>query len=449
MDATSAASRAQARAHSFYDEGKLRDAAIYLVNALGHAPSSLAILNEHVSVVLALVEQCHRAGDPEEARSLLDELADRLSRFLEHADPDDVERVQAHLCIVATQRAQMASVPPTDTASEANETSPIPPALRLAEMAAEARTDRWDGSVPDGAEATLARLREVAELVDFIEEDGSPAEAPVLPALRDYREALRAAASADDVCGEAAAAGRQAASGEDMRVVIALLQQSESTLRGLLPGVRRLDERRQRRVLEQLDVTTASLENALAAQRARHSRNQWKEFASKHEVSMKESREWTYSIHSGCKHQIERLQQLSEECGEMLRKLEDEAARAKASKLLREVNELGGRALSAQRDAYNAWALKQIEQCFNRAQSHVKVTGDDEEAMDDEIYKALGPITPGHLPAEVSRAYSEVLEYFLSKLYAPGKDKGFYKQGSRLNLLRRLAQATKTPLSMF
>lgn len=442
MNLPTAASRAQERARALRQEGKLREAALYQINALGHEPSG-SLLEEHAAVVFALSEQCQQAGDTTEARLLLEELNGRLASFLERVDPEDVEQVR-HLSRTVEEHLAPRPAPTTTEASP-----PDPETARLVSMAATLVSNRWDWSVPQAPEATLARLQEVAALADFLAGDDYPVAPSLQEQLVAQREALRRAASSDEGCQEAGNAVQEAAAEKDFRVGLALLQQAEASLRGLLPGVRRLDQERQHEVLQQLDRITEALSKVQTAQAAERSKRRWAAALTALEADMTAARAWRYAYPGDCQTQLARLQRISESASEALRELDDPTTRRDAMTWLHEVAQLGQHTSAKQRDAYNEWALERTRIGFTKALPHIKVTGNDEEAMDRELQDALDPISTAFLSAEVSRAYSEVLEYFLAKLYAPGKDKGFDKEGARLHLLKRLARATKKTPSDF
>lgn len=147
--------------------------------------------------------------------------------------------------------------------------------------------------------------------------------------------------------------------------------------------------------------------------------------------------------------QMQRLQKLMDSGGELIRELDDPEVRQQVGVHLRDLSSLASKAALAQRDAYGRWALHRVGRCFERAVEHVGTVTDDQAKMDETLVDTLGEVNPALLSAEAGRAYSEVLEYFLSKLYAPSKEKNFEKPGARLRVLKRLAQHPKQALAKF
>lgn len=441
--------RAQERARSLCAAGKLRDAALYQINGLGHDPANAALLTEHVSVVFALAEQSHAAGDPSEAVALLDELEARLSGIIEKADPDDLLRVQEALHAVEERRTKLGSRP-----LEATVTPPLDlETARRVSSISQMHGGQWDWSVPTNERAAAERLAEIAAVAELVEEAEHPLDEPLRARMRNQLEGLRGAVTADETCKEVLGAEKGAEAEKDPRVSLAMLQQAEASLRGLLPTVRTLDKRRQDQVLQRLDAVSAAIDKVHAAERERRSRARWQEHLAQSSELYGEARGWAPNTPSRpSKHfqsQLTRLQKLMETTGELLRGLDDPNVRREAADRFRELNELAGHATAAQRNDYNGWALLRIQDCFGRALLHIGAVTDDEESMDDTLRDRLGEVNPALLSTEVSRAYSEVLEYFLGKLYAPGRDKGFDKKGARLHLLKRLAQSNKLSLADF
>ncbi len=446
---SSNAAKAKALASRLRAEGRLRDAAIYQLNGLTHDPSDPSLLTEHVAVVVALVEQHRGAGDIEEAEALLTELERTLAGLLGRTDPDHLEAVRAHLGAVQGMRNQLDARSSSTPARELHLLD-----QKLTSALARIAQGRFDWSVPPEDVVASTRLAEVAALIEAADEADDVVDRSVRDRLMEFVEALRRSVGLDEACTDATAAMKSAAQEEDTRISVALLQQGEAALRGYLPTLRTLDAARQDKLLRRLDALTKALEGELSALRSERSKARWQAFLTETGSALDEARRWApnASVFTGSKHhdaQLQRVQKLMDGAGEVLRELDDPGVRRIAGGLLRELGELASKAAAAQREAYGRWAINLVQQCFERASQHIKVTGNDEEGMDDTIVTILGDVNPALLSTEAGRAYTEVLEYFLAKLYAPGKDKGFDKPGARLRVLKRLAQSNKAALSDF
>lgn len=445
--ANDASSRARERAQAHRAAGRLRDAAIFQLNGLAHDPSDAALLTEHVAVVFALVDQCQVSLDFEEAGALLSELERTLSGLLERVDPDLLDGVREHLRAVDRKHSDLLATARSGPKSAPN-------AVETKHEAALARLTKnaWDWSVPQG-DAAAEKLAAVASLLEYVDETQPELDRAVYARLKDHVDVLRRAVSLDEACGDADQVLKAASNEHDHRVSLAMLQQAEASLRGALPMVRTLDQARQENLLRKVDAVSKALDGVVSAQREQRSRGRWK--AHLHSISGEhaEALRWAPDPFAGgrrhCDTQLQRLQRLMDSAGEVIRELDDPATRRDAGAHIRMLNDLTARAATAQREAYARWALSRVEHCFERASQYIKVTGDDEERMGDTIVDLLGEVNPAMLSTEASRAYSEVLEYFLSKLYAPGKDKGFNKSGARLNVLRRLAMHEKSTVTEF
>lgn len=437
-----AAVRARVRAEQLQADGLLRDAAIYQINGLAHDPSNAVLLNEHVSVVIRLVEQCVGAGDIEEGAALLNELETRLSSLLERADPGGLDSVVNHLRLLNERRNILQ---PITSASPTRDFDPIDP--KLSDALAVLSRNQWDWTIPQNEAVTAAKLAQVVALDDVVDEADEVVDPRVRARLREQIDSLRRAVSADELCNDAAEALKDPLEDCDIRISLALLQRAEASMRGFFPMLRTLDSQRRQRFLRQFDAIAKALDDKLTVQHSERSSARWQAFLSVSDSDFELAKQWkpatSTDTRSHCEQQLRRLQQLMENVGEVLRELDDSEVRKLAGAYLRELSELANFTTTAQREAYVAWALSRIQLCFDRGLTHIKKPFDDQKSMDETVVSFLEDINPSLLSAEASRAYTEVLEYFLSKLYAPGKENGFDKPGSRLRVLKRLAQSSK------
>lgn len=429
---------------------QFREAALFEANALAHGVPTAAALERHAGTIQMLVDRANAEDRRAEAFSLLEELLGRLGRALEQVNPTELRAVVTLIDRTQSRYEELAAVeqakaaPPADSDEDRS----------VGEVVQAIARATWNWAVPTSPVEAVARLKTVAAALSSLDDGDPRIDASSLARLRAQQQSLRIAVTIDESLNELVEVELRASKQADVRVGNAMLLQSEASLRGLLASLVSVDAGRTASVLTRLDEITNALQTAQSSEARKRSVERWKRHLEEHATSIGLANEWSApeagaAALAKCEQQIDRLRSMIEAANEVWRELETREQRSEAQQWIRKFTKSLETAHESQRRAYSWWALRRVESCFSAALKHKGTVWDDKDKMGLALIEEIGEVNPALLSAEVSRAYSEVLEHFMSKLEAPDAGASFDKAGSRLHALKQIATHSKKKLSAF
>lgn len=241
------------------------------------------------------------------------------------------------------------------------------------------------------------------------------------------------------------------------------LQECEQIMRGLIGIMPKLEKGRQESVA-QIYSDLKALSDEVSDKK---SEAVWTKYKAEHDSFMGANREVIACVSPAwgeglCQTQITRIQKQIMVLQQIMpslspKYLEDVVQgtdKNTAAGLLRELQDKLQEAATRQSQAYNTWALNQIQaglgEC-NKAEGVIANGKEGTGKIENALVECLGVIDLQYLTNEVSRCYQEVLNKYLSDthLYKVKDESDFNKNGTVLHTLKSMNEQKRTKLSQF
>jgi len=417
-------------------EGNVERAGYFFLKAAECSTNDVEVLEGFVRPLLATAKDARGTGS---APSWLGHLG-WLETFVRERAPfvgvSEIGRVLDLADDVGTERHQSEAQTdkvPTDVAEQLN---------RLKE-------GHLEGTVPAEAGALLARIDLVDQaLTVALADKAIPAEK--LDQLRRYQTTLRANAEADQAIQQIEALFDLAKHEHSLQGKAYCLQLCETPIRNLVVLRPTLKESRSARLDDLLKELADRSEKLAGETRATESERAWEAFQNHTVGARREMDDWSPpsvpAPNRHCKVQLERIAEVQKSLHMALPRLTHPDFANRAMIQTEELANLHVAASRAQHQAYNRWALQRIRSAYDECFGTLGTFVNDKPEMSKKLGKLLGAIDLRFATGEVQRCYSEVLEYYLSKLKGPGKKDSFDVEGSKLEALKQMANTeAKTP----
>ena len=445
MDQAQSAQSALAQARELSSAGRHREAVYYYTNALTHAPGDVDIVQAYASAVLDAIEVSVSAEEGGyEASQQLEWLEAFLVDQTAHVPSEHIPSLVERISEVQQRRAELAKAIPADVDPEVDEL-----ARKLRKLA----DGKMKFTVPKMLESLREQTEALTELRQYATADGglSDQDKEVVK-LDEHLQTLATTTRYELLRQEIEALLGLARKEKSTDGAAYCLQLCESNVRELVVLAHRVDKTR-RGAAATLVADLRKVSDEMSERSHKEtSEAAWKEIEGAIEGDLKKATAWKPPkrgvASKACQLQLERLDVINRRLGAGYGGLPHPQFSKKAEKLMEKIQSLAAKASLEQQKAYNAWAMKQIREGFEKGEDETGILGDEEE-LGVLMVKHLGPVDSRFLTSDVQRCYTEVFEYLFQELKGPKNKEDFKTKGRKLKVLSDLFDKAKKDIKDF